>query len=54
MFTSYTKREIRHFHAAVVRAKKCTKQRDAHVQSCCFANLNLLLFAVLAALAVIA
>ena len=25
-------------------AKKCTKKRDARVQSCCFANLNLLLY----------
>ena len=52
MFTSYTKREIRQFHAAVVQAKKCTKQRDARA-SCSFADLNLLLFAVLVALAVV-
>ena len=39
VFTFSTKHEIRNFPAT---AKKCTKKRD--VQSCCFANLNLLLF----------
>ena len=52
MVTSYTKREIRHFHVVVVQAKKCTKKRDARA-SCSFAKLNLLLFAVLVALAVV-
>ena len=32
MFTSYTKREIRHFHIVVVQAKKCIKKRDAHAK----------------------
>ena len=52
MFTSYTKREIRHFNVVVGKAKKCTKTRDARA-SCSFANLNLLLFAVLVAVAVV-
>ena len=34
-----------------VTVKKCAKKRD-HVQSCCFANLNQLLFDVLVAVAV--
>ena len=43
MFPSSTKREIRHFHVAVVhRQQRNDKKRD-HVQSCCFANINLLL-----------
>ena len=43
MFPSPTKREIRHFHVVVVhRGKEMYKKRD-HVQSCCFANINLLL-----------
>ena len=39
------KREIRHFHVVVVhrRQKKYT-QIVMHVQSCCFANPNLLLY----------
>ena len=39
------KREIRHFHVVVVhrREQKCSKI-VMHVQSCCFANLNLLVF----------
>ena len=34
VFTSSTKREIRHFHVVVVqrRAKKCTKRRDARAK----------------------
>ena len=47
VFASSTKREIRHFHVVV----KVVQQRQRkvpksvmHVQSCCFANLNLLLF----------
>ena len=43
MFPSSTKRKIRHFHVAVVhRQQRNDKKRD-HVQSCCFANINLLL-----------
>ena len=45
-FTSFTKREIRHFHVVVVQVtvKECTKKRDARKKSCCLANLNQLLF----------
>ena len=34
LFTSFTKREIRHFFRVVVQltARKCTKKRDAHVK----------------------
>ena len=32
MFTSYTKREIRHFNVVVGKAKKCTKKRDARAK----------------------
>ena len=42
VFTSSTKREIRHFHVVVVQWWQ--KKSLTHVQSCCFANLNLLLF----------
>ena len=42
---SSTKREIRHFHVVVVQRRKRNVQRSVmHVQSCCFACLNLLLF----------
>ena len=35
-------REIRHFHVVVVQRRQWNKQkRVIHVQSCCFANLNL-------------
>ena len=45
VFTSSTKREIRHFHVAVVRWGQRNVQNNVmNVQSCCFANLNLLLF----------
>ena len=41
VFTSLTKREIRHFHVVrAMTAKKCTKS-VLHVQSCCFAFLPL-------------
>ena len=45
VFPSSTKREFRHFHVVVVqrRQRNLQKKRD-HVQSCCFASLNLLLF----------
>ena len=53
----YIKREIRDVSCRVrtMTAKKCVKKCVmTHVQSCCFANLSLLLFfAVLAAVAVI-
>ena len=45
MFPSSTKREIRHFHVVVVQRRQRNVQKSVmHVQSCCFANLNLLLF----------
>ena len=45
VFPSSTKREIRHFHVApATTAKKCIQKSVMHVQSCCFANINLLLF----------
>ena len=45
-------REIRKFHVAVVqRGLKNVQKRVMHVQSCYFANTNLLLFAVLFAVA---
>ena len=45
VFTSSIKREIRKFHAAVVQWRQRNVQKSVmHVQSCCFANLNLLLF----------
>ena len=53
VFPSSTKREFRHFHVVVVQRKWRNVQKSVmHVQSCCFAYLNLLLFAVLAAVAV--
>ena len=48
VFTSWTKREFRHFHVVVVqrlwRQRNVQKKSVMHGQSCCFANLNLLLF----------
>ena len=45
MLTSSTKRKISHFHVVVVyRQQRNVQKRVMHVQSCCFANLNLLLF----------
>ena len=47
MFTYFIKRarEIRRFHVAVVQRRLRNVQKSVmHVQSCCFANLNLLLF----------
>ena len=42
MFTSWTKCEIRQFHVAVVQRRQRNVQKSVmHVQSCCFANLNL-------------
>ena len=55
MFTSSTKREIRHFHVIVMgRRQRNVQKYVMYVQSCCFANINLLLFffAVLVAVAV--
>ena len=45
VFPSSTKREIRHFHVVVVQRRLRNVQKSVmHVQSCCSANLNLLLF----------
>ena len=45
VFPSSTKREIRHFHIVVVQGRQRNIQKSVmHVQSCCFANPNLLLF----------
>ena len=38
VFTSSTKRKIRHFHVVVVQSRQ---KSVMHVQGCCFANLNL-------------
>ena len=45
VFPSSTKREFRQFHVVVVQRRQRNVQKSLmHVQSCCFANLNLLLF----------
>ena len=44
VFTSSTKREIRHFHVVVVQRRQRNVQKSVmQAQSCCFANLKLLL-----------
>ena len=44
---------MRHFHVVVVQRQLRNVQKNVmQVQSCCFANLTLLLFAVLIAVAV--
>ena len=54
VFPSSTKREIRHFHVVVVQRLLRNVQKSVmHVQSCCFANLNLFHFAVLVAVTVV-
>ena len=45
VFPSLTKYEIRHFHVIVVERRQRNVQKSVmHVQICCFANINLLLF----------
>ena len=45
LFPFSTKREIRQFHVVVVQRRQRNVQKSVmHVQSCCFACLNLLLF----------
>ena len=45
VFPSSTKREISHFHVVVVQGRlRNVQKRLMHVQSPCFANINLLLF----------
>ena len=42
MFTSSTKREIKHFYVVVVQRRQWNVQkRVMYEQSCCFASLNL-------------
>ena len=41
---SSTKREIRYFHYEVMQQRNVKKKRVMHVQSCCFANMNLFRF----------
>ena len=56
VFTYFIKRahEIRKFHVVVVQRRLRNVQKSVlHVQSCCFADLNLLFFAVLVAVAVV-
>ena len=45
LFPSSTKREIRQFHVVVVQRRQRNVQKSVmHVQTCCFACLNLSLF----------
>ena len=45
VFPSSTKRQIRHYHVVVVQRRLKNVQKSVmHVQSCCFTNLNLVLF----------
>ena len=45
VFPSSTNREIRHFHVLVVQWRQRNVQKSLmHVQTCCFANLNLMFF----------
>ena len=45
VFTSRTKRETKHFHVVVVQRRQRNLQKSMiRGQSCCFTNLNLLLF----------
>ena len=56
VFTSWTKRETRHFHVVVVQRRQRNVQKSGviHLQSCCFSNLKTYcFFAVLAAFAVV-
>ena len=51
---SSTKREIRQFHVVVMQRRQRNVQKSVmHVQSCCFANLNLLRYSVLFDVAVV-
>ena len=44
VFTSSTKREIRHFYVVLAQWRQRNVHKSVmHVQNCCFANLNLLL-----------
>ena len=53
-YTSSTKREIGHFHVVVEQWRQRNVQKNVmHVQSYCFADRNLLVFAVLVDVAVV-
>ena len=53
MFTSFIKREIRHFHVVVVQNGQRNVQKGVmHVQSCCFTYKTYCLFDVLVAVRV--
>ena len=55
MFTSFTTVKLGGFTAVVVQQRQTNLQKKSvmHVQSCCFASLNLLLLVVLVAIAVV-
>ena len=54
MFTFPIKRESTKFHIVIVQQRQRNVQKSVpHVQSCCFATLNLLFFAVFVAVAVV-
>ena len=55
MFTSFTTVKLGGFTAVVVQQRQTNVQKKSvmHVQSCCFASLNLLLLVVLVAIAVV-
>ena len=54
VFTFSTKREFRQFHVEVAqRRQRNVQRRVIHVQSCCFANKDQLLFDVLVAVIVV-
>ena len=44
VFASFIERETRKFHVVVQWRQRNVQKSVMHVQSCCFANLNLLLF----------
>ena len=53
VFTSSTKREIKHFNVAVVQRRLGNVQKNVmHVKSCCFATLTYCFFAVTIAVVV--
>ena len=54
VFRSSTRREICYFHVVVVQLRLRNVQKSViQVQSCCYVNLNLLLFAFLVLVAVV-
>ena len=55
MFTSASKREIRHFHVVVVQrtVNKCTKERDQLAELLFWQSYPIVFFAVLVAVAVV-